>query len=206
MQDNFNPMLFNMMLNMMNNMYPNMGYNLGNFNNFNNQMLMSMMMNWMKLNPCLYQIYNNMGAQNNNNNQFNNYNINQINTNYMKITSSNINQIKANGGGLISKNIPDSYYDLSNYSNEQKINVVFTTQKGHKMTIVAPFNMLVKDLLVQYVLRLGLGPGAMGDDSIYFMFNGLRINQNESKTVGQFFSLVNGTAIIVIDTKNIIGA
>ena len=205
MQDNFNPMLFNMMLNMMNNMYPNMGYNMGNFNNFNNQMLMNMMMNWMNMNPCLFQIYNNMETKNNNFNQFNN-NINQMNNNYMKITNSNINQIKENGGGLISKNIPNSFYDISNYSDEPKINVAFTTQKGQKMMIVAPANMTVKDLLVQYVIRLGLGPGVMADDSIYFMFNGLRINQNESKTLDQFFTLGTGGAIIVIDTKNIIGA
>ena len=48
--------------------------------------------------------------------------------------------------------------------------------------------MKIKDLLLQYVSRLGLGPGVIGN-SLFFVYNGLRINQNEEKTVGEFFNL-----------------
>ena len=204
MQGNFDQSIFNMMLNMMNNYYPNMGNNSFNYNNniYNNQILMNMMMNWINMNPNLLQMYNNM-IQNNNNLNQNDNNMNQ--NNYMKVVNSDINQIKVNGGGLLlPKNLINKNYDLTNGINEPKTNVTFITQKGNKIVIAAPDNMKIKDLLVQYILRIGLGPSVIGD-SIFFVFNGLRIDQNEEQTVKNFFWQGSGQ-IVVLDTKNIIGA
>ena len=147
-----------------------------------------------------------------NSNNFNqNYNINQNNNNkninqnnYMKFATSDINQIKVSGVGSLHKNLQNKSFDLTTGDNESKINVTFTTQKGNKIMIVAPYNMKIKDLLVQYILRIGLGPSVIGD-SIFFVFNGLRIDQNEEQTVKNFFWQGSGQ-IVVLDTKNIIGA
>ena len=211
MPNNFDPMTFNMMLNMMNVMHPNMGYNQNNFNmNNNNQNLMNMMMMWMNMNPILYQMYQNMMNQNNNNmNQFNNnnnYNFND-NDNRMNIltdSQSSINQAKVTGGGILPKNIQGGNYDVSPNDNSLKTNICFTTQKGQKMIIICPYNMKVRDLFIKYVQRLGLGPNVLGD-SIFFLFNGSKINKNDNRSVGDL-GLVAGSNIIVLDLKGVIGS
>ena len=211
MPNNFDPMTFNMMLNMMNIIYPNMGYNQNNFNmNNNNQNLMNMMMNWMNMNPNLYQMYQNMMNQNNNNiNQFNNnnnYNFND-NDNRMNIltdSQSSINQAKVTGGGILPKNIQGGNYDVSPYDNSLKTNICFITQKGQKMNIICPYNMKVRDLFIKYVQRLGLGPNVLGD-SIFFLFNGSKINKNDNRSVGDL-GIVAGSYIIVLDLKGVIGS
>ena len=191
MQGNFDPVTFNMMLNMMNVMHPNMGYNINNYNNnmYNNQALMNMMMNWMNQNPFLQQMYNNM-SMNKMNQNFQNFNQNQ-------------NQTNLNQGGASSTNNPQVAYNPYPNSNN-KINITFTTQRGNKMIIVVPRDLPVKELLKMYVLRIGLGPGVL-KDAIFFIYNGLKVDINEEKEVGQFFCF-NGTNIVVLDTKNIIGA
>ena len=199
MQGNFDPTTFNMMLNMMNNMHPNMGFNNLNYNNnmYSNQALMNMMMNWMNMNPSLFLAYNNM-IQNNNN-------LNQINNNQNNINFNNTNnQINVNGGNTMSSNITNSTFIPLPNNNESRTNIIFETQKGIKITIAAPNSMKIKDLLLQYVSRLGLGPAVIGD-SLFFVYNGLRIDHNEEKTVGQFFYRCFGN-VIVLDTKNLIGA
>ena len=199
MQNNLDPNVFYMMLNMMNNIHPNMGYNINNYNiNNNTQILMNEMMNWIQNNPYLLQIYNNMNAQFNNNNQFNNnqFNNNQFNNNLINNNSqfnNNMNRNQANFNNVNSNN------------NEQKINVIFITQKGEKIAIDIPHNMKIKDLLIKYVIKMGLGPDILKNDSIYFMYNGLRIDRNENKTVDHFF-LLGSPSLLVIDTNNIIGA
>ena len=183
MNGNFDPITFNMMLNMMNAMYPNMGYNMNNYNNniYNNQALMNMMMNWMNQNPFLQQMYNNM---------YQNFNQNQ-------------NQTNPNTGGTSSSNNPQEKYDPYPNSNN-KINIAFTTQKGYKMIIVVPRDLPVKELLKMYILKVGLGPGVL-KDTIIFVYNGLKVNNYEEKEVGSFFGF-SGTNIVVLDTKDIIGA
>ena len=183
MNGNFDPITFNMMLNMMNAMYPNMGYNMNNYNNnmYNNQALMNMMMNWMNQNPFLQQMYNNM---------YQNFNQNQ-------------NQTNPNTGGTSSSNNPQEKYDPYPNSNN-KINIAFTTQKGYKMIIVVPRDLPVKELLKMYILKVGLGPGVL-KDAIIFVYNGLKVNNYEEKEVGSFF-VFSGTNIVVLDTKDIIGA
>ena len=196
MQGNLDPMTFNMMLNMMNVMHPNMGYNSNNYNyNMNNSAdSMNLMMNWMNMNPLLLQMYNNM-FQNNNMSQ--NYN-NNINLN-------NSNNSQANVAGGINNNKPEMCYDLSPNNNEQKFNVVFVHPTGKKIMIICPISLKVKDLLLQYISRIGLSDSLIGKD-IFFIYNGLKIDEKEEKQVSQYFFHGMLHNILVVDTKNIIGA
>ena len=115
-----------------------------------------------------------------------------------------LNQAKVTGGGILPKNIQGGNYDVSPYDNSLKTNICFITQKGQKMNIICPYNMKVRDLFIKYVQRLGLGPGVMGD-SLFFLFNGQKIDLNEERTVFDI-GLQNGGHIVVLDVKEVIGA
>ena len=197
MQGNFDPMTFNMMLNMMNVMHPNMGYNSNNYNfNMNNSAdSMNLMMNWMNMNPLLLQMYNNNMFQNNNMSQ--NYN-NNFNLN-------NLNNSQANVTGGINNNTQNICYDLSQNNNEQIFNVVFIHQTGKKIMMKCPSSLKVKDLLLQYISRMGISDSLIGKD-IFFIYNGLKVDEKEEKQVSQYFFQGMLQNILVVDTKNIIGA
>ena len=64
--------------------------------------------------------------------------------------------------------------------------------------------MKVIDLFIKYVQRLGLGPNVLGD-SIFFLFNGCKINKNDNRSVGDL-GIVAGSYIIVLDLKGVIGS
>ena len=198
MQGNFDPMTFNMMLNMMNVMHPNMGYNSNNYNyNMNNsEDSMNLMMNWMNMNPLLLQMYNNNMFQNN-------YNMPQNYNNNNNLNNSNNNQANFNGG--TNPNAPSTCYDLSQNSNEPKFNVVFIHQTGKKTMMICPYSLKVKDLLLQYISRMGLNDYVIGKE-IFFIYNGLKIDEKEEKSIGKYFFQGMLQTILVVDTKNIIGA
>ena len=210
--NNFNPNQFPIMLNMMNNIYPNMGFNMNNFNNLNNQSLMNTMANWMNMNPFLIQAYNNMIQMNMNQMNMNQMNMNQMNMNQMNMNQSNnkmnfvkVSNSEAKSKTSIFKNLPNMNFDASSpFDNSPKANIVFNTQKGHTTNLIASYNMKVKDLLLKYVEKLGLGPGVIGD-SIFFLFNGKKLKLNEEKTVCEC-GLHNGGHIVVLDIKEVIGA
>ena len=208
--NNFNQNQFYMMLNMMNNMYPNMGYNMNNYNNLNNQLLMNQMSNWMNMNPNLMQLYNNMNQMNMNQMNMNKMNMNQMNINQKNSNQNKMNFIKvspleAKNRTNVLKNIPNINFDASSpFDNSPKANIVFNTQKGQVTNLIASYNMKVKDLLLTYVTKLGLGPGVMGE-SLFFLFNGQKLNFKEEKTVFEI-GLHNGGHIVVLDKKEVIGA
>ena len=195
MQGNFDPITFNMMLNMMNVMYPNMGYNPNNFNNntYNSAALMNMMMNWINMNPILLQMYNN--------NMFQNNNINFNNNNNMNF--NNNNQIKVNGGG-IDNNTPNINV-ISQNSNDLQCNVAIITQVGKKIMMVCPYTMKVKDFLLKCASRMGFSGSVIGK-GIFFIYNGLKINENDDTQMGHFLQGTTNPIFLVVDTKNIIGA
>ena len=202
--NNFNQNQFYMMLNMMNNMYPNMGYNMNNYNNLNNQLLMNQMLNWMNMNPNLMQLYNNMNQMNMNQMNMNQMNMNQNNTNQNKMNFIKVSPLEAKTRTNVLKNIPNINFDASSpLDNSPKTNIVFNTQKGQVTNLIASYNMKVKDLLLTYVIKLGLGPGVMGE-SLFFLFNGQKLNLNEEKTVYEI-GLHNGGHIVVLDKKEVIG-
>ena len=212
--NNYNPMMFYMMLNMMNNMNPGMGYNTNNYNINNIQNNMNLMMNWMNMYPILFQMYQSMmNNQYFNMNQNNNYmtksnNNDSFNENKMsliRVSEQDLNQAKVTGGGVISKKIINNTpMDISPNSTDLKTNIAFTTQKGQKIMVVAPVNMKIKDLFVNYITRLGLGPNVLGD-SIFFLFNGAQISKNDNRTVEEL-GLISGSIIIVLDLKGVIGS
>lgn len=205
MNNNFDPNLFNMMLNMMNAMFPNMGYNMNNYNMNNYQNLMNIIMN----NQMLFQMYQNM--QNNmnqlqNNNNFNNR-MNFINVNQNQNQMNN-NQVS---GGALNNNNANFSYNVSTSMNFSPVtNIIFTTMKEQKANLIAPIDMKIKDLLFKYVTKLGLGPNVMGT-SLFFLFNGKKINFNEEQTIHEY-GLENSHTItleyfqnisLYIDIKNI---
>ena len=205
-QNNYNPMNFYMMLNMMNLMYPNNGYNINNYNMYNKDYLNNLMINWMNMNPNLKIIYQNM-VQNNNINQ--NYNINQNMNNSNRMNSVNVSKSQfeqINKTGNVFKNISNKLtYDISSPFNiNPKANIIFNTQKNQMINIIAPFDMKVKDLLSNFVQKLGLGIGVM-EKSLFFLFNGFKIDINEEKNIVEY-GLDKGGKIIVMDIKEVIGS
>ena len=210
-QGGFDPMTFNVMLNMMNILYPNMGYNINNYNMNNQQILMNMMMNWMNTNPIILQMYNNVLSNYNNLNQNinnNNKNINMNNNvkrmNFVNVSKSDLEQIKVNGG-VLNTNAANFNLDVTNpFDNSPKLNIIFMTQKHQRAAIIATYNMKIKDLLMKYVSKLGLGPNVMGN-SIFFLFNGKQIDINEEQTIRDY-GLKAGAIILVLDVKEVIGA
>ena len=206
---NMNPMTFNAMLNMMNQLYPNMGYNMNNFNMYNNQFLYCLMMNWMMMNPSLIQTYNNLNQNNQINmnqfNQFNNNNQNKIGMSTISVSQEDLNQAKVTGGGLISNNFQNMNCDFSSPNDPTpKVNIYFKTQKGQRMNIVCPCNLKIKDLLIKYIERIGLGPGVMGS-SIFFLFNGGKLDINENRDVTQM-GMTSGSTVVVLDIRGVIGS
>ena len=210
-QGGFDPMTFNVMLNMMNILYPNMGYNINNYNMNNQQILMNMMMNWMNTNPIILQMYNNVLSNYNNLNQNINNNNNNINMNnnakrmnFVNVSKSDLEQIKVNGG-VLNTNAANFNLDTTNpFDNSPKLNIIFMTQKHQRATIIATYNMKIKDLLMKYISKIGLGPNVMGN-SIFFLFNGKQIDINEEQTIRDY-GLKAGAIILVLDVKEVIGA
>ena len=195
MNNNFDPNLFNMMLNMMNVMFPNMGYNMNNYNMNNYQNLMNIIMN----NQMLLQMYQNMQNNmiQNQNNNFNNR------MNFINVNQNQMNQNQVSGGALRNNNANFSLNVASPSNSSPVTNIIFTTMKEQKANIVAPIDMKVKDLLFKYVTKLGLGPNVMGT-SLFFLFNGKKINLNEEKTIHNLG--LENAYIIVLGPKEVIGS
>ena len=186
----YNPMAFSMLLNYMNTMFPNMGYNINNYNIYNADYNKMLMINWMSMNPFLATLYQNL--------------LNQININICQPQFPSPSPSPSNSYNMNSNsNSNTSTYNISPNTESPKINLAFTTQKGKKLNMICSHNMKIKDLFVEYVKKLGLGPGIIGNE-FYFLHNGL-VSQNDERTVGEL-GLNSGYNIIVIDTKDIIGA
>ena len=184
----YNPMLFNMMQNMNNVMNLNNGamnnfnYDLNNYQNLND-----LMMSWINMNPNLFLLYKMMMNQNNINNhqRMGLYNMQQ----------SDNNQPKINGGKMPS-NLQNSTYDVEPNKKCLKANITFTTQKGNKLNIICPYEMTIKELLVRYVIRVGLGPDILNSNSFFFLFNGAQLDKNDKRVVADFLN--TGSNIIVV--------
>ena len=196
MNNNFDPNLFNMMLNMMNVMFPNMGYNMNNYNMNNYQNLMNIIMN----NQMLFQMYQNMQKNMNQNQNINNFN-NRMN--FVNVNQNQMNNNQDTGGALRNSNANFSYNVTSSMNSSQVTNIIFTTMKEQKANLIAPIDMKIKDLLFKYVTKLGLGPNVMGT-SLFFLFNGKKIDLNEEKTIHEFG--LENAHIIVLDPKEVIGS
>ena len=211
----YNPVAFYGLLNYLNLMYPNSGYNLNNYNIYNANYNMQIMQNWMNMNPLLATVYQNMLNQCNMNmnipqnqsppqfvNQNNINNINNANMNNANNMNNMNNANNMNNSNNMSNNT--KVYSMPSYDDSPKINIAFTTQKGKKMNIICSYNTKIKELFTEYMQKIGLGPGVIGND-FYFLYNGSKFDQNDNRTVGEL-GLNSFCTFIVIDTKDIIGA
>jgi hypothetical protein len=164
-----------------NNSNNNNGSSFGNnFNNNNN--------NDFKSNSFQNNFNNNM---NNNNN--NNFNVFQGDTSKAKI-------------GILPR--PESNENKKSFlicpnNAGDRVNIMFITGAGLKTVIISPINLPVKDLFKEYIKKMGQDPRVLGK-YIYFLYNGLKIDINEPKTVFQF-GLNASNVIMVVDTSNLLG-
>ena len=172
----FNPMNNNNMFN-----------NINNMNMFNN--LNPMVAQW---NAFLNNFFNQMAKNNNIQNQ-NRFNVWRNNGNN-NIPSNRLPKLKQS-----------EFADPFSQIPGQKTNVIFQTVKGYNVTIPAPLNIPMHQVLVQYMIKLGLGTGALYD-GFYFLYNGSKIPiDDENILVGQIATTLH-THIIVLDTKDLIGS
>ena len=85
-----------------------------------------------------------------------------------------------------------------------KINIFFQNPSGTKVNVLSPSDITVKDLLLKYVSKLGLGENII-DSAIYFLFSGARLKKDNEKKIYEL-GMMNGAIIIVIDRNALIGA
>ena len=195
MGNSMNPMNnMNMGMNPMNNM--NMGNNINPMNNMNMNNFITMNTGMNNLNdPMAVQF--NMLMQ-----QFVNLQQNMMNTFVMNNAKSN-----NNSSDRLPKGKGETYVDpFANYPGD-RINIIFQTPKGHKTTISAPLHVTVHEVLVQYIRKLGLGPAVLYD-GFYFLYNGAKLSVRDEKKLVSDLSTIgqSNVYVIVLDTKNLIGA
>ena len=195
MGNSMNPMNnMNMGMNPMNNM--NMGMNPMNNMNMNNFITMNTGMN--NLNDPMAVQFNMLMQQFVNLQQ----SMNMMNTFVMNNAKSN-----NNSSDRLPKGKGETYVDpFANYPGD-RINIIFQTPKGHKTTISAPLHVTVHEVLVQYIRKLGLGPAVLYD-GFYFLFNGAKLSVRDEKKLVSDLSPTGqlNVNVIVLDTKNLIGA
>ena len=196
--NNFNQMNMNMNMNMnnpnfnqMNMNYP-MNINNPNFNQMNmnncNQMNMNMnMMNFMMNYMTLYNLFNK--------NQNNIYNMEMMRKSKTQVGSK--------------KSLPRDKGTISHMlfpqNNGPRYNIDFQTPAGFKVLMSVPINAKIGEILLEYLSVVGLGPNVL-EEGIYFLFNGNKIKQSDYNITASNFGINALTHIIVIDTKNLIGA
>ena len=176
-----------------------MAFNMNNmnFNNFNINMNSGMSMcggggpTVLQWNMYLNQFYKQMMMNKiNNQNQFDIW-INQGNNNKYSDRLPNIKQ--------------SVFADPFSQMPGPKANLIFQTVKGYKVTIPAPLNIPMHQVLVQYIIKMGLGPGALFD-GFYFLYNGSKIPVDDENILVGHIATTGQTHIIVLDTKNLIGS
>lgn len=165
----------------------NMNNNFNNFNNINNQNFQNNMNN-----------FNNFNMQNNFNNNMNNNNNNNFNVFQGDTSKAKI--------GILPR--PESNENKKSFlicpnNAGDRVNIMFITGAGLKTVIISPINLPVKDLFKEYIKKMGQDPRVLGK-YIYFLYNGLKIDINEPKTVFQF-GLNASNVIMVVDTSNLLG-
>ena len=87
----------------------------------------------------------------------------------------------------------------------ERINIIFETGTGLKLNFATPLSVSVKDLLRQFIIRVGVSETLLGK-KIFFIINGHKIPINEEISCQDFFGKINQVKIIVLDGSNIIGA
>jgi hypothetical protein len=155
---------------------------------------------------------NNNANMNNMNNSMNNVNSNMTNSfgnmgqNSMSYSAGNVPPTNNNNQPpeLIprgDKTLTDN--TLASMAGGQKVlNINFKASTGLNVVICAPVSTKKKDLLKQYVHRIGIGESHIGK-SIIFLFNGEKMDTNSDETLHNFPDFATVT---VFDQNNVIGA
>ena len=137
-----------------------------------------------------------------NNNNTNNTTNNTTNNN----TNNNDNDTNTSGQRQPKQTIPRSdkvIQDNGNFSpNEIVKNVSFDASSGLRVVIKAGVSPTIKDLILKYVNKIGLGENVI-DKEIIFLFNGAKIDTKSTDNIGRFPDFASVT---VIDQNSIIGA
>jgi len=132
-------------------------------------------------------------------------NMNNIN-NFSRMQFERQTEVQNTGviGGLLPRKKTtencDPFYDF----NGQKFNVFFQTPVGYKVNMIVPYNAKLEEVLFKYVTKVGVGPDII-DKDIYFLFGGNKIKKNEKRTA-QEIGMIDGSVVIVLDKKGIIGS
>ena len=165
--------------------------------NMNNMDLISMMlqmcnMNQMMLNQMMQNNPNFQNFQNNPNFQDMQYNQNMQNC-------SNI------GGNFEIRNAVDTGYDPFQNITQNKMNVYFEKMNGEKIMMRAPINITVSELIEGFFQKVGiLNPNLK--IQVNFLFNGKSLTKGQMDKKISDAGCVDGSKILVIDVKGILGA
>ena len=159
-------------------------------------MFQNMMPNWKNNN------FNNF----NNCNNCNNFNNIQMNMNMGFDPNQNMNMQGVNIGGWQGiYNTAIQNQNKNMFSKPEKFNAIFRTTKGIRHIIMIDFNKTVSDLIKIYLTRVERPDLFDNPQDVFFICNAKRINNNEQRTIEQYFRDYNGF-ITVNDTKGLIGA
>ena len=226
---NFNQQKFNNIMN--NGKYNNNNHDFNYNKNNNNNNVNYKNFNIYNYNDNFYN-NNNLNINksfnnNNNNNNFNNNNNNNSNMmnmlNFLNTTwnmfrmfnnqknvnhSATIQVINNNSNDFDSdklrKVIKPTVIDINPKYQGVKINIFFQNSIGTKVNVLSPSNITVKDLLLNYVKKIGLGENVI-DSAIYFLFSGSRLKKDDESKIYEL-GMMNGAIIIVIDRNAVTGA
>ena len=192
---NLNP---NMQMNNMYNINNQMNNNNNNIqwknnlnNTMNNNMLNNNYLDYLNNTWKLYLMFNEMNKANT---QKASNKIKFINFN----SPNNINRL------MVRQNSSPNYDDFPGYTGK-RFNIVFHTPSGVRINIQCPVNVKLKDLFLKFYSRLGLGQDVINSNSIFFLYNGSKLNNDENRTIEKM-GINNYSSIIAIDTKNLLGA
>ena len=178
-----------------------------NMNQETNQALLNML----NMNPNLLQAHMQLNEMLNQSMMMSSNHSNLKNKNAIKSwveTYQNREKIIKNGGVMPR---PKDFEYNSNCYNPfpgyigERINIIFETGTGLKLNFATPLSVSVKDLLRQFIIRVGVSETLLGK-KIFFIINGHKIPINEECSCQDFFGKINHVKIIVLDGSNIIGA
>jgi hypothetical protein len=189
--NNFNVYNYNNSFNN-NNLNNNNFNNNNNYNNNNNANMMNMnmnmdMYNFLNTTWNMFQIYNS-----------------QKNKNFSTMRFVKKDSFDYIDPEKIKKVVNKTIIDIEPNYQGNKINIFFQDSRGTKVNVLSPFDISVKDLLKNYVTKMGLGENVI-DSGIYFLFNGGKLKKDEKKNIYEL-GILNGTIIIVIDRNAVMGA
>ena len=195
----------------------NNNFNCNNFNiyNYNDNFYNN---NNLNINKSFNNNNNNNNFNNNNNNNSNMMNMlnflnttwnmfrmfnNQKNVNHsatIQVINNNSNDFDSNV--LRKGNI--TVIDINPKYQGVKINIFFQNSSGTKINVLSPSDITVKDLLLNYVKKIGLGENVI-DSVIYFLFSGAKLKKDDERKIYEL-GMMNGAIIIVIDRNAVTGA